>query len=213
VFDWSNSQEKATNLLELSAAYLYKDILDLLNLRHSNKLKDLLRLLAYQLGNQVSMSELATKLGMSKETVSHYIDLLEKSFVLFRIGGFSRNLRREMTKMDKIYFWDLGIRNAVMNNFAPLELRNDTGQLWENFLMAERIKFHMNKGDFGKRWFWGTQTGAELDLVEEANGILKGFEFKWKDHKVKQPASWQETYPEASFSVIHPANFWEFLGV
>ncbi len=211
VFAWGTAQEKASNLLELSTAYLYKDILDLMNLKHSNKLKDLLRLLAYQVGSQVSLSELALHLGLAKDTVSHYIDLLEKSFVLFRLGGFSRNLRKEMTKMDKIYFWDLGIRNAVLNNFAPLELRNDGGQLWENFLIVERLKYRANQGLYGGYWFWRTQTGAEIDLVEESNGVLSGYEFKWNNKKSREPATWTQTYPQASFTVINRGNYLGFL--
>jgi predicted AAA+ superfamily ATPase len=206
-----NSEEKQKKLLELTSSYLFKDILELSGIRHSRKLINLLRLLSFQLGSQVSLSELGGSLGMSKETVGSYIDLLEKAFVLFRVGGFSRNLRKEVTKMDKYYFYDLGIRNAVINNFAPLHMRNDLGQLWENFLVMERVKYQHYSQKYVNLYYWRTYTGAEIDLIEEYGGTLNAYEFKYGEGTVKVPVSWSNTYPGASFSVIHSGNFRQFI--
>ncbi len=211
VFSFSASEEKILYLKELSNAYLYKDILELADIRNSRAIYDLLRLLAYQLGSTVSMNELGSQLGMSKDTVHRYIDLLEKAFVLFRLSGFSRNLRKEVVKMDKIFFFDLGIRNAVIDNFDELPGRADVGQLWENFLAVERLKTMAYYRRFANRYFWRTYTGAELDYVEERGGQLYGFEFKWGKKGAKAPKSWLETYPEASFQGINRDNYHEFL--
>ncbi|MCB9037891.1 MAG: DUF4143 domain-containing protein [Lewinellaceae bacterium] len=162
----------------MSSSYLYKDILELAKIRNPKAIYDLLRLLAYQIGSTVSLNELGRQLEMSKDTVASYVDLLEKAFVLFRLSGFSRNLRKEVVKMDKIFFYDLGIRNAVIDNFNELDRRTDTGQIWENFLIIERIKATSYQKQFANRYFWRTYTGAELDYVEESGGRLNGYEFK-----------------------------------
>jgi predicted AAA+ superfamily ATPase len=213
VFAYPGDQAKAGYLRELCSAYLYKDILELAHPRHGNKLADLLRLLAFQIGSQVSLSELGNNLGLSKETVARYIDLLEQSFVVFRLSGFSRNLRKEMGKMSKIYFWDLGVRNSIINNHNAMELRNDAGHLWENFLMIERMKRNQYAGDLINSWFWRTHTGAELDLVEEQAGRLDGWEFKWGERNAKVPKTWLDTYPGAGFGVVNRNNYLDWLSV
>lgn len=212
LFRLNNRTDKVSYLQELSAAYLYKDLLDLSNLKYADKLRRLLQLLAFQIGSEVSMSELGTILGMSKDTVSVYIDLLEKAFVVFRLSGFSRNLRKEVSKMDKIYFYDLGIRNVLIDNLLPIDRRNDLGPLWENFLISERIKRNQYAGMYARPYFWRTYTQAELDYVEEADGQIAGFEFKYSRSAARIPASWRETYPEATFKVINRDNFLDFIG-
>jgi predicted AAA+ superfamily ATPase len=148
---------------------------------------------------------------MSHETVNSYIDLLEKGFIVFRLSGFNRNLRKEVTKMNKIYFYDTGIRNALLENFNPPAYRHDLGSLWENFLIAERRKKIEYDRLYGSCYFWRTYSGAELDYVEERDGQLHGYEIKWKPRKAKAPATWQETYPNASFHQVHPDDFLDFV--
>lgn len=211
VLNIGSGAKKEKHLIELSSSYLYKDILELSNIRHSRKLIDLLRLLAFQVGSQVSLNELGSSLGMSKETVATYIDLLEKSFVIFRLQGFSRNLRSEVTRMDKFYFHDLGIRNALVNNFSPLKLRNDSGQLWENFQLMERVKSRHYSGIHANFYFWRTYTGAEIDLIEEYAGKLTAYEFKYGTKTSKVPASWKASYPDSEFHVVNSDNHMEAL--
>ncbi len=211
IFSLEGDQMKRDYLEQVSDAYLYKDILELSGIKNSRKIRDLLKLLSFQIGSQVSLTELASQLNMSKDTISRYIDLLEQSFVVFRLSGFSRNLRKEVRKMDKIYFYDLGIRNAIIGNFNYLKDRNDGGQLWENFLVVERIKFLSYTGTSTSRYFWRTHTGAELDLVEERDGKLFGFEFKFNTKKPKAPKTWLETYPNATFKFINLDNYLEFI--
>lgn len=211
VLTLGNAQEKIKHLEELCESVLYKDLEDLLFIRNKTKLRNLLKLLAYQIGNLVSLNELATQLQLARETVGHYISLLEEAFIIFRLPGFSRNLRKEITKMDKIYFTDLGIRNALINNFSPLHLRPDTGALWENFVIMERKKFLQYSGYSFEHRFWRTHTGAELDLVEQRDGKLKGFEIKWTPQKRRAPNTWTSTYPEAEFHLVTPLNLLPFL--
>ena len=212
IFSIPNAQKKQQHLLELSSSYLYKDILELSNIRHSRKLADLLRLLAFQIGSQVSLNELGGSLQMSKETIASYIELLEKSFILIRLRGFSRNLRKEITKMDKFYFSDLGIRNALINNFSSFKMRNDHGQLWENFLVTERIKYQSYKGLFSNNFFWRTYTGAEIDWIEERQGSFYAYEFKYGNKPIKIPSSWKENYPESEYKTINLENYHDFIG-
>jgi uncharacterized protein len=202
---------KIRQLRELTSAYLYKDVLQLSSIRHSDKLIRLLKLLAFQAGSPVSLHELGKSLEMSHETVNNYIDLLEKGFILFRLSAYSRNLRKEVTKMNKIYFYDTGIRNSLIENFAPIDLRHDIGALWENFLVTERRKKMAYQQLFGQSYYWRTYSGAELDYVEERDGHLLGFEFKWKNTKTKAPASWSETYVGATFEVVHRENWLPFV--
>lgn len=209
VFSIENVFDKAQYLIELATNYLYKDILEYQAIRHSNKLRDLLKLLAFQVGAEVSYTELATSLGMAKQTVESYIDLLEKSFVIFTLRGFSRNLRKEVSKKPKIYFYDLGIRNAIIDNFAYLSNRNDLGALWENFLIMERLKRNEYQKHFCSQYFWRTYTGAELDYIEEYNGKLYGYELKWSK-TAKAPESWTETY-NSEYFCINKDNFIDFV--
>lgn len=202
---------KKEYLQMLSDAYLYKDLLELGGLKNSSKIRDLLKLLAFQVGFEVSLSELGSSLDMSKNTVSKYIDFLEKSYVVFRLSGLSRNLRKEVGKMDKIYFYDLGVRNILIDNLKSLKDRNDVGQLWENFLVAERIKKKAYSGDYPGIYFWRTYTGAELDYVEEGGGKLSGFEFKYSQKAPRVPKSWLEAYPGSDFEVVDRNNWLDFV--
>jgi hypothetical protein len=211
VFSLPNAEDKILYLNELCSSYLYKDILEISSVRYTSKIRDLLRLLAFQVGSEVSMNELGTALGMSKDTVISYIDLLEQAFVLFRVSGFSRNLRKEVTKMDKIYFYDLGVRNTLINNMNSLNQRDDMGKLWENFLIMERKKLLAYQFDLASMYFWRTYTGAALDYVEEKNGKLYGYEFKFGKCKEKAPQTWTDTYPSASYACVNQNNFYEFV--
>ncbi len=213
VLELEGAQAKVDHLREIASAYLYRDILQLSGIKHSDKIYQLLRLLALQVGALVSVHELAKSLGLSQETVDHYIDLLEKGFVLFRLSGFSRNLRKEVTKMKKIYFYDPGIRNVLAENFNPLAYRQDTGALWENFLIAERRKKVEYEKLYGNAYFWRTYSGAELDYVEERGGRLYGYELKWKPgKKARVPKSWLAAYERASYELVDREGFLGFVG-
>jgi len=211
IFSLPTFEEKKIYLKELCSSYLYKDIFELYSIKHSSRLDALLRLLAFQIGSQVSLNELASSLNMSKDTVDSYIDLLEKSFVVFRLSGFSRNLRKEVVKMDKIYFYDLGIRNTLVDNHKGLNFRDDIGKLWENFIIIERKKYLDSMMDFSRSYFWRTYTGAELDYVEDKAGKLNGYEIKWSASRSKAPASWLKTYDQSNFRQINRENFIDFI--
>ena len=211
IFSYESFSQKREYLQNISDAYLYRDLIEFGDIKNSSKIRDLLKLLAFQIGSEVSLTELGTSLGMSKDTVSRYIDLLEKSFIVFRLEGFSRNLRKEVTRMDKIFFYDLGIRNILIDNVKPLKDRNDSGFLWENFLLLERMKFNAGKQDLVSGYFWRTHTGAELDYVEEKNGTLYGFEFKSGSKIVKVPAGWIKAYHESKFQCINKENYLDFI--
>jgi len=211
IFSIPNRKDKVRYLNELSSSYLYKDILEISSIRYTSKINDLLRLLAFQVGSEVSLSELGSSLSMSKETVTAYIDLLEQAFIVFRLSGFSRNLRKEVTKMDKIYFYDLGVRNTVINQLNPLEQRNDVGKLWENFLMIERRKLLAYQSIYAGSYFWRTYTGAELDYIEERDGKLYGYEFKYGKKTPRPPKTWLETYQNASYQCISQENYHSFV--
>ena len=211
IFSLTGEINKREYLQNLSDAYLYKDLLELGDIRNSNKIRDLLKLLAFQVGSQVSLSELGSSLGMGKDTVSRYIDFLEKSYVIFRLEGFSRNLRKEVTKMDKIFFYDLGIRNMLIDNLKPLKERNDVGQLWENFLISERVKYLSYTQIYASNYFWRLYTGAELDYVEDTGGELKGYEFKFGGKIAKAPKGWRATYTDSKFKCINRDNCLEFI--
>ncbi len=175
---------------------------------------NLLTKLAFQVGSEVSTTELGRNLGIDGKTVRRYLDLLEKAFVIFRLGGLSRNLRKEITRMNKYYFYDNGIRNALISNFNGLNIRNDVGMLWENFMMVERMKRNEYAGLVTNYYFWRTYDQQEVDLVEERGGKLHGYEFKWNSNKlVRAPKDWLETYKEADFKVYTPKNFLDFCGV
>jgi uncharacterized protein len=199
-------------LSELVGSYLYRDLLELEGLRRADKLVDLLRLLAFQIGNEVSLTELAANLALNRETVERYLDLLEKVFVIFKVRGFSRNLRKEISKTSRYYFYDNGVRNSLIQNFNPLQLRNDVGQLWENFLMVERRKAINYSGRTANSYFWRTYDQKEIDYIEESGGRLSGFEFKWKGEVRKAVRrEFMETYPGSEVMTITPENFEAFV--
>ncbi|MBC8184827.1 ATP-binding protein [candidate division KSB1 bacterium] len=206
-----NNNEKIEYLNTLRDSYLLKDLLILENVRNANKLVQLLKLLAFQIGNEVSLNELSNSLGLSKHTISRYLDLLEKVFIIKRVGGFSRNLRNEITKTCRYYFLDNGIRNALINNFNQLDSRDDVGKLWENFMFAERLKRNTYKHHFANYYFWRTYSRQEIDFVEEYGGKLFGYEFTWGKKTKKAPRLWLETYKNSSFVVINKDNFLEFV--
>jgi len=204
--------EERTLLQELSDSYLYKDILALEKIKKSEQLTRLLRALALQISSQVSFTELGQLCGLDNKTVEKYISILEQMFIIFRLGSYSRNLRNELKASRKIYFTDNGIRNAIIADFRPLELRDDVGKLWENFLVSERFKRNEYDACYANPWFWRTQTQQEIDYIEEKDGHLSAYEFKWSPSaKLKQPKTFQTAYPESSFSVIHKDNFEGFL--
>ena len=209
LFSIKKISDRQEYLHSLSKNYLYKDVLEVEGIRSSQKIKKLLQLLAFQIGSEVSLTELAGRMDMNKKTVERYIDLLEKFFVIFTLTGFSRNLRKEISQKPKIYFYDLGIRNALINNFNSLEDRNDIGMLWENFIIAEKLKYNSYYKKFVSSYFWRTYTGAELDYVEEYKGRLNGYEIKWQKTS-KAPLAWLENY-KADFSCINKNNFLDFI--
>lgn len=201
-------------LMGLTNNYLYKDLFMYRGIKKPDLIQKLVRALALQLGNEVSYNELSSLLGVDRGTIETYINLLEKCFVVFRLDSFSRNLRNEIKKGKKIYFYDNGIRNAVLSNFAPLELRNDTGALWENLMVSERVKRNSYLGDFAQLFFWRTHEQQEIDLVEEQDGVLRTFEFKWNDKvKVKRPKSFVDAYPNSTYEVVTPENYWNFIRI
>jgi len=210
VINRAGSEKEA--LLELTSDYLYKDVFALQTLRKPEKLEKLVQALAFQIGNQVSYRELAQITGLDKETVERYIWLLEEAFIVFRLPSFSRNLRNELKKSRKIYFYDLGIRNAVIQKFSPFGLRDDIGQLWENFLIVERYKYLEYSRTFVDRYFWRTKQQQEIDYLEEADGVLHAFEFKWSAKKIKRlPKTFTTTYPEAKVTHITRENYIDFV--
>lgn len=210
IFSLEGAAAKSKYLQNLADTYLYKDLLEFGNIRNSSKIHDLLKLLAFQVGNQVSLSELSTSLELNRMTVGRYIDLLEKSYIIFRLSGFSRNLRKEVTKMDKIYFYDTGVRNALIGNFNLLNSRDDVGKLWENFLTVERMKKLSYEQKLFSLYFWRLSSGAEMDLVEETEGTLHGFEYKYGKKIVKLPNSWTLSYPNATVTLVNQDNWQEF---
>lgn len=204
--------ERVEVLREIADSYLLKDILAFDRIKNSRTLLDLLKLLAFQVGSEVSISELATQLGVDVKTVKRYLDLLEKAFVVYRLNGFSRNLRKEVTTKPKYYFLDNGIRNAVIAQFNGLGERDDAGALWENFILMERHKYRAYKPLHSNNYFWRTYQKQEIDLVEEHGGKLFGYEFKWAKNKiVRPPAEWANTYENSEFNVINRENYLDFI--
>jgi uncharacterized protein len=204
-------EEKIEILNELVDSYLLKDILSLEKVKSSKLLIDLLKLLAFQVGQLISYHELGSQLHIDVKTVARYLDLLEKAFVIYKLGGFSRNLRKEITSKHKYYFYDNGIRNGIIRHFNPLEMRNDVGALWENYLILERLKYTSYQGFYGNRYFWRTYQGDEIDLIEEQDSQLHGYEFKWSEKKHVEPKLWSTTYPDATFQTISPTNYLNFI--
>jgi len=204
-------EDKMEYLYSLRDSYLYKDILELENIRNSLKLTELLKLLSFQIGSVVSLTELGNNLGIANQSVERYLDLLEKAFIIKRVGGFSRNLRKEVVKSSRYYFWDIGVRNALINNFNPLNQRNDVGMLWENFVFMERLKTKHYKRIFSNDYFWRTYDQQEIDLIEERDGKLFAYEFKYAPRKVNAPKAWEQAYPESEFRIISKENFLDIL--
>jgi len=199
-------------LVNLANNYLYRDLLEYRGVKKPEVLQKLVRALALQIGSEVSYNELSRTVGVDKATVESYIDLLEKCFVVFRLPAYSSNLRSEIKRGRKIYFYDNGIRNALLSNFAPLELRDDVGMLWENMMVSERIKRNSYSRSYVQMYFWRTQQQQEVDLIEEQDGRLTAFEFKWNNKKkAKLPKPFIDNYPNTDFKVISPDNYVEFV--
>jgi len=208
----SVKKEKIDLLEEIINSYLFKDIFELEKIKNSKTLIDLLRLVAFQVGNEVSLSEIGRQLGIDYKTVARYLDLLEKSFILFNLRGFSKNLRKEITKKSKYYFFDNGIRNAIISNFNDLDKRDDQGKLWENFLVSERLKTQAYKSIYSNNYFWRTWDQKEIDWIEERDGKLYAFEFKFSPEK-KSNKEFLSVYPNALLQTINPENYLKFLDI
>jgi predicted AAA+ superfamily ATPase len=209
----TNPENAREILSNLAGSYLYKDILELAGIRKPEILLKLLQALAWQVGNEVSYNELAQTVGADKATVSEYLDLLEKAFVIFRLTPFARNLRNEISSTRKVYFYDNGVRNTIINNFAPVSQRSDIGALWENFIISERKKQLAYTGFYGKTYFWRTTGQAEIDYIEEQDGVIAAYELKWNPKaKVSFPSAFLSEYHPLTTKVIHRDNYWETLG-
>jgi uncharacterized protein len=208
---FSLDTDKMKYLHELVNTYLLKDVLVFEQIKNAQLLKDLLVMLAHQVGSEVSVNELGKKLGVSKNTVDRYLDLLSKSFIIFQLGGYSNNLRKEVAKNKKWYFYDNGVRNALISNFQPLSIRNDVGALWEQYLIVERKKLLDYRGAIVQHYFWRTYDQQEIDLIEEENGKIKAFEFKWSNKSTKIPKAFANAYPAASFEVINSTNYHDWI--
>ncbi|NUQ22335.1 MAG: ATP-binding protein [Saprospiraceae bacterium] len=209
---FSSETDARTLLDNLSSRYLYQDVLEFENLKRAEVLVQLLQLLALQIGQLVSYHELANTLKISSQTVERYINLLEKAFVIFRLLPFSRNLRSEIGKKNKIFFYDIGIRNSIIQQYQPMELRSDKGALWENFLVVERLKRLQQLTLRSNRYFWRTYQDAEIDYIEERDGRLSAYEFKWQNKPARLPVAFANAYPGCDFTVVHRDNFEDFIG-
>lgn len=205
-------EDAKRTLMNLTNNYLYKDLFAYKGIKKPDLIQKLVRALALQLGSEVSYNELSNLLQVDRETVENYIGLLEKCFVVFRLESFSRNLRNEIKRGKKIYFYDNGVRNAVLSHFASLEMRNDVGALWENLMVSERVKRNAYAGSFANLFFWRTHEQQEIDLVEEQDGQLRTYEFKWNGKiKLHPPKAFAHAYPSSEYEVITPENFWPFV--
>lgn len=204
-------ERKMDYLRDIVGAYLLKDILVIDGLKNSNKMRNLLRLIAFQLGSEVSYEELGKQLGMSKTTVEKYLDLLEKVFVIYRLGAYSRNLRKEVTKAGKWYFYDNGVRNAIIGAFSPLSVRQDVGALWENYIIGERRKLNFNNLLHKEFYFWRTYDKQEIDLIEESPDGMSAFEFKWGNKMPAAPKIFSQAYPDAVYYVVNKENYMDFV--
>jgi uncharacterized protein len=200
-------------LIEIAQSYLYKDILQVEGIRKSSHLEKLLQALAFQVGSEVNYHELSKTIGnIDNSTVEKYLDLLEKTYVIYKLPALNRNMRSEIKKGKKYYFYDNGIRNVLISNYSPIEMRFDKGALWENFLLSERMKANNYQSKFPNTYFWRTHDQAEIDYIEEQDGVLNAFEFKWKDTKARFPDSFLKAYPNHQTLVVHQGNFEAFLG-
>jgi len=208
----TDNEDKVDYLRELVNSYLLKDILEFENIKNSDKIFDLLRLIAFQVGSEVSYNELGRQLSMSKNTVEKYLDLLSKVFILHPVGAFSRNLRKEIVKGKRWYFYDNGIRNILIGNMNPIEIRNDVGALWENYIISERLKYQSYSRMLVYNFFWRTYDQQEIDWIEDREGKLHAYEFKWNSSKkAKQPVAWRNAYPDSEFQVINNENYIEWI--
>lgn len=211
IIRYGGNNDRQEYLRDISSSYIYKDILELEQIKHPFKIRDLLKLLAFQVGSQVSIHELCQKLGLNRDTVERYLDLLEQSFVVFKMPAFSRNPRNEISKSVKYYFYDNGIRNVMIDNFKPLDARNDTGSLWENFLIVERRKQFLRDRKPLNTWFWRTYSGTEIDYIEEVEGSISAFEIKFAQKgRKKPPKSWADNYGE-EYQTINRENYLDFV--
>jgi len=205
-----SNEERTERLKNLASSYLYKDILEFQNIKNSDVLGKLLKALALQIGSEVSYTELSNLIGVDKKTIERYVDLLEKNFIIFRLPPYFRNKRKEISKLRKIYFYDLGIRNAIINNFNFFDSRNDQGQLWENLAIIERMKYQAYHKIYSNNYFWRAYNRAEVDFIEERNGKLYGFELKWGAKKGRIPQEWQKN-KNSEYKIISPddvVGFW-----
>lgn len=206
-------QEKENYLKQMVSSYLLKDLLTMETVKGADVLYRLLQLLAWQVGSQVSTVELGNSLQLNKITVERYLDLLTKVFIIYPLTGYSNNLRKEVTKSKKWYFFDNGLRNALINNFSPLSQRNDVGQLWEQYILSERIKNNAYQGYHPQYFFWRTYDGQEIDLIESHNGKLKAFECKWKTKQAKKPVAFDKAYPDAVFAVVNQEQYLDIITI
>ncbi|MBP7496750.1 MAG: ATP-binding protein [Bacteroidales bacterium] len=211
VINAKNDNERKEVLESIKNGFLLKDILELDKLKNSLFILNLLRLIAFQIGNDISYTELASKLNVNKKTVMRYFDLLEKCYIIFSLQGFSRNLRKEYARTPRYYFWDNGIRNSLISNFNSLSLRDDTGKLWENYCISERLKKTHYDEMFVNHYFWRTYDQQEIDLIEEGDGNLSAYEFKWSETKSKAPKSFLDNYERSTYSVINRMNYLDFI--
>jgi hypothetical protein len=206
-----NNQKKISVLTSVKNGYLLKDILELDNLKDSKFILNLLRLIAFRIGQDVSYSELALNLKVSFKTVMRYLEILEKAYILFSLPGYSRNLRKEYSRTPRFYFWDNGIRNTVISNFNSLNIRDDVGRLWENFCISERLKKNHYLNRYVNSYFWRTYDKKEIDYIEEDNGILNGYEFKWRQNKIKAPKAFLESYSGSSVCLVNNDDYLSFI--
>ncbi|MBB4080848.1 hypothetical protein GGR28_003487 [Lewinella aquimaris] len=207
-----NEEDKIRYLKELLNSYLLKDILTFETIRNSNKIIDLLRLIGFQVGSEVSIPELSNSLQVSRNTVDKYLDLLTKVFIIYKVSGFSRNLRKEVTKSSRYYFLDNGVRNVLIGNLNSVNLRNDLGILWENYMVSERVKHQNYTNMLVYNYFWRTYDQQEIDWIEDRGGKLHAYEFKWNTRKkVRIPGGWEKNYPDSAFEVITPGNYLDWL--
>ncbi|MBN2103824.1 ATP-binding protein [bacterium] len=213
VWQIDDTSNRISYLKELVNDYLFRDLLQLESIRNASKLKNLLRLISYQIGKEVSNQELGKQLGISKNTVDRYLDLLSRVFVIFKVQGFSRNLRKEIVKNHRWYFYDNGVLNVFLNNFNMPEMRQDVGLLWENYLIAERLKTLTYQKSHANTYFWRTYDQQEIDWIEEKDGDIHGFEMKWQIQDKKPPSAWKKSYPGSTYQVIHPENYQSWLSV
>ena len=210
VFTAQSKNEKIDIINEITNSYLLRDVLKFEGIKKSSFILKILRLLAFQIGNEVSLNEIANNCNLDVKTVMKYLDLLEKSFIIYEIGAFAKNPRKEIVKKKKYYFYDNGVINSLISNFNSLELRNDSGRLWENFIFMERLKKHKYSQNYVNMYFWRTKTGSEIDLVEEKDGSLNAYEFKFSEEKIKKITGWEENY-KSGIKIINRFNFTDFV--